>query len=120
MKNEIEESAFGYHERYRIGQDIVVGVNKFVEDDSSRSRTSCASTPSPSASRWSGSNLAIRRHGSLCCRASFSSSLLIRVEIITGLVDTSEDILGHREHHMGEVGDDPRAIHLAVVDLPRA
>ena len=32
MKNEIEESAFGYHERYRIAQDIVVGVNKFVED----------------------------------------------------------------------------------------
>src|SRR5207302_9687742 len=32
MKSEIEESAFGYHERYRIGQDIVVGVNKFVED----------------------------------------------------------------------------------------
>ncbi|MDQ6841885.1 MAG: methylmalonyl-CoA mutase family protein [Actinomycetota bacterium] len=33
MKSEIEESAFGYHERYRIEQDIVVGVNKFVEDD---------------------------------------------------------------------------------------
>jgi methylmalonyl-CoA mutase N-terminal domain/subunit len=33
MKNEIEESAFGYHERYRLAQDIVVGVNKFVEDD---------------------------------------------------------------------------------------
>ncbi len=32
MKNEIEESAFGYHERYRTGQDIVVGVNKFVQD----------------------------------------------------------------------------------------
>ena len=32
MKNEIEGSAFGYHERYRIGQDIVVGVNQFVED----------------------------------------------------------------------------------------
>ena len=32
MKSEIEESAFGYHERYRIGQDIVVGVNSFVED----------------------------------------------------------------------------------------
>jgi len=32
MKNEIEESAFGYHERYRQEQDIVVGVNKFVED----------------------------------------------------------------------------------------
>ncbi len=32
VKNEIEESAFGYHERYRLGQDIVVGVNKFVED----------------------------------------------------------------------------------------
>jgi methylmalonyl-CoA mutase, N-terminal domain len=33
IKNEIEESAFGYHERYRTGQDIVVGVNKFVEDE---------------------------------------------------------------------------------------
>jgi len=32
IKNEIEESAFGYHERYRIEQDIVVGVNKFVQD----------------------------------------------------------------------------------------
>jgi methylmalonyl-CoA mutase N-terminal domain/subunit len=32
MKNEIEESAFGYHERYRTGQDIVVGVNKFEDD----------------------------------------------------------------------------------------
>jgi methylmalonyl-CoA mutase, N-terminal domain len=32
MKAEIEESAFGYYERYRIGQDVVVGVNKFVED----------------------------------------------------------------------------------------
>jgi methylmalonyl-CoA mutase N-terminal domain/subunit len=32
IKNEIEESAFGYHERYRTGQDIVVGVNKFVTE----------------------------------------------------------------------------------------
>ena len=32
MKNEIEESAFGYHERYRTEQDIVVGVKKFVQD----------------------------------------------------------------------------------------
>jgi methylmalonyl-CoA mutase, N-terminal domain len=32
MKSEIEESAFGYFERYRIEQDIVVGVNKFVAD----------------------------------------------------------------------------------------
>jgi methylmalonyl-CoA mutase, N-terminal domain len=32
IKSEIEESAFGYHERYRLEQDIVVGVNKFVED----------------------------------------------------------------------------------------
>ncbi|HEX8974971.1 MAG TPA: methylmalonyl-CoA mutase family protein, partial [Solirubrobacteraceae bacterium] len=32
MTGEIEESAFGYHERYRTGQDIVVGVNKFVEE----------------------------------------------------------------------------------------
>jgi methylmalonyl-CoA mutase N-terminal domain/subunit len=33
IKNEIEESAFGYFERYRIEQDIVVGVNRFVEED---------------------------------------------------------------------------------------
>ena len=33
IKGEIEESAFGYHERYRTEQDIVVGVNKYVEDD---------------------------------------------------------------------------------------
>src|SRR5688572_26548619 len=32
IKNEIEESAFGYHERYRVKQDIVVGVNEMVED----------------------------------------------------------------------------------------
>jgi methylmalonyl-CoA mutase N-terminal domain/subunit len=32
IKAEIEESAFGYHERYRTKQDIVVGVNRFVED----------------------------------------------------------------------------------------
>ena len=32
IKNEIEESAFGYHERYRLGQDVVVGVNKFVDE----------------------------------------------------------------------------------------
>jgi methylmalonyl-CoA mutase N-terminal domain/subunit len=32
IKNEIEESAFGYHERYRTEQDVVVGVNRFVED----------------------------------------------------------------------------------------
>jgi methylmalonyl-CoA mutase N-terminal domain/subunit len=33
MKNEIEESAWGYSERYDQRQDIVVGVNKYVEDD---------------------------------------------------------------------------------------
>jgi methylmalonyl-CoA mutase, N-terminal domain len=33
IKGEIEESAFGYHERYRTEQDIVVGVNRYVEDD---------------------------------------------------------------------------------------
>jgi methylmalonyl-CoA mutase N-terminal domain/subunit len=33
IKNEIEESAFGYHERYRTGQDVVVGVNKYVEEE---------------------------------------------------------------------------------------
>jgi methylmalonyl-CoA mutase N-terminal domain/subunit len=33
IKGEIEESAFGYHERYRTKQDIVVGVNQYEEDD---------------------------------------------------------------------------------------
>jgi methylmalonyl-CoA mutase, N-terminal domain len=33
IKNEIEESAFGYHERYRLEQDVVVGVNRFVDED---------------------------------------------------------------------------------------
>jgi methylmalonyl-CoA mutase N-terminal domain/subunit len=32
MTSEIEESAFGYHERYRTEQDVVVGVNRFVEE----------------------------------------------------------------------------------------
>jgi methylmalonyl-CoA mutase, N-terminal domain len=32
IKTEIEESAFGYHERYRTGQDVVVGVNRYVEE----------------------------------------------------------------------------------------
>ncbi len=33
MKGEIEESAWGYQERYRIGQDVVVGVNKYVTEE---------------------------------------------------------------------------------------
>jgi methylmalonyl-CoA mutase, N-terminal domain len=33
ITGEIDESAWGYQERYRIGQDIVVGVNKFEEDE---------------------------------------------------------------------------------------
>jgi methylmalonyl-CoA mutase N-terminal domain/subunit len=33
IKTEIEESAFGYHERYRTGQDVVVGVNRYEEDE---------------------------------------------------------------------------------------
>ncbi len=32
IKGEIEESAFGYHERYRQKQDVVVGVNKYVTE----------------------------------------------------------------------------------------
>jgi methylmalonyl-CoA mutase N-terminal domain/subunit len=30
---EIDESAWSYQERYRTGQDIVVGVNRYVEDE---------------------------------------------------------------------------------------
>ena len=32
MQKEIEESAASYHERYKNGQDVIVGVNKFVTD----------------------------------------------------------------------------------------
>jgi methylmalonyl-CoA mutase, N-terminal domain len=32
ITGEIDESAWGYQERYRIGQDIVVGVNAYKED----------------------------------------------------------------------------------------
>ena len=33
ITSEIDESAWGYAERYRLGQDVVVGVNKYVEED---------------------------------------------------------------------------------------
>ncbi|HEY2633034.1 MAG TPA: methylmalonyl-CoA mutase family protein [Solirubrobacteraceae bacterium] len=33
ITGEIDESAWGYQERYRTGQDIVVGVNKYEEED---------------------------------------------------------------------------------------
>jgi methylmalonyl-CoA mutase, N-terminal domain len=32
VQKEIEESAISYQERYRTGQDIIVGVNKYVSD----------------------------------------------------------------------------------------
>ena len=32
IQREIEESAASYHERYRTGQDVIVGVNKYVTD----------------------------------------------------------------------------------------
>jgi methylmalonyl-CoA mutase, N-terminal domain len=32
ITGEIDESAWGYQERYRIGQDVVVGVNQYIED----------------------------------------------------------------------------------------
>jgi methylmalonyl-CoA mutase N-terminal domain/subunit len=33
IKGEIEDSAFGYHQRYETQQDVVVGVNRYVEED---------------------------------------------------------------------------------------
>ena len=33
IRAEVEESAWGYEERYRIKQDIVVGVNEYESDD---------------------------------------------------------------------------------------
>ncbi len=33
ITGEIDESAWGYQERYRLGQDVVVGVNRYQEDE---------------------------------------------------------------------------------------
>jgi methylmalonyl-CoA mutase N-terminal domain/subunit len=33
ITSEIDQSAWGYEERYRLGQDIVVGVNAYQEDE---------------------------------------------------------------------------------------
>ncbi len=33
IQKEIEESSFGYHKRYETQQDIVVGVNKFIDEN---------------------------------------------------------------------------------------
>ena len=33
IRSEVEESAWGYDQRYKQGQDIVVGVNKYVTED---------------------------------------------------------------------------------------
>ena len=33
IQREIEESAASYHERYRSGQDVIVGVNKYVTEE---------------------------------------------------------------------------------------
>jgi methylmalonyl-CoA mutase, N-terminal domain len=33
IQREIEESAASYHERYRTGQDVIVGVNKYVTEE---------------------------------------------------------------------------------------
>jgi len=32
IQRDVEESALSYHERYRTGQDVIVGVNKFVTE----------------------------------------------------------------------------------------
>ncbi len=39
IRAEVEESAWGYEERYRIKQDIVVGVNEFVTEDAEMPET---------------------------------------------------------------------------------
>ena len=49
ITGEIDESAWGYQERYRIGQDIVVGVNAYQEEDI-QVPDLLGSTRSPSAS----------------------------------------------------------------------
>jgi methylmalonyl-CoA mutase N-terminal domain/subunit len=33
IKQEVEESAFSYHERERTGQNVVVGVNRYVDEE---------------------------------------------------------------------------------------
>jgi methylmalonyl-CoA mutase N-terminal domain/subunit len=33
VKDEIEESAFAYHERARVGQDVIVGVSRYADEE---------------------------------------------------------------------------------------
>ena len=88
IKNEIEESAFGYHERYRVKQDVVVGVNEMVEDsaeveeilsvdpESERQQLerlkAFKQRPRPASSPASGSTSSSRppRAPTTCCRRS--------------------------------------------------
>ena len=88
ITGEIDESAWGYQERYRIGQDIVVGVNEYEEEGievpdllrvdprvrartaraaGERSRPSATSRSSSAASRSCARPRAARR---TCCRRS--------------------------------------------------
>ena len=65
---EIDESAWGYQERYRSEQDIVVGVNKYVEDDIEVAGHPARRPRERAASRSSGS----RRSRTTATRSSSS------------------------------------------------
>ena len=53
IRAEVEESAWGYEERYRQKQDIVVGVNEYVTEQVDEVEI-LRVDPIPSVSRWSG------------------------------------------------------------------
>ena len=57
---EIDESAWSYAERYRTGQDIVVGVNRYVEDEP---RVEQILRVDPQSERDQGERLAAFRQG---------------------------------------------------------
>ena len=55
MQQEIEQAAYAYAKAIDGGEKVVVGVNKFVDEDARARPRSSRSTPSSSAPRWPGS-----------------------------------------------------------------
>ena len=76
IQKEIEESAISYQERYRTGQDIIVGVNKYVTDvvDDVDILRSTPSPRSASSRAWrSGRRTATRRRSTSASTSSATS-----------------------------------------------
>ena len=55
LQREIEEAAWAFHTRIKTKQDVLVGVNEYVEEDGAARRRDPADRPAaPSATRSRG------------------------------------------------------------------